>query len=75
MNILSISLLRVYVYFMWNVQQIIDYIRGKRSVYIPITDLRIIYQNEGLLVLDKSHELLINSRRPWGNCVTLQMQV
>ena len=75
MNTLRVYLLRAWVYFMWNAQQIIDCVRGKRGVYIPITDLRIVYKNDGLLIIDKSHELLINSRHPWMNCVTLQMQV
>lgn len=75
MNILGITLLRVWVFFMWNAQQLIDYIRGKRDIFIPITDLRLVYCHDGLLVVDKSHELLINSIHPWRNYVTLQMQV
>lgn len=75
MNALRIALLRSWIFFMWNMQQIIAYIRGRRSVFIPITDLCIIYNNDGLLVVDKSHELLINSNNSWFDCVTLQMQV
>ncbi|KAM7537520.1 hypothetical protein Aperf_G00000064729 [Anoplocephala perfoliata] len=75
MNTLTTTLLRSWVFLMWNMQQIIEYIRGKRSVFIPINDLRIIYNNDGLLVVDKSHELLINSNNSWFNCVTLQMQI
>ncbi|EUB60868.1 RNA pseudouridylate synthase domain-containing protein 1 [Echinococcus granulosus] len=75
MNILSIALLRAWVFLMWNAQQLIAYIRGKRSVFIPITDLRIVYCDNGLLVVDKSHELLLNSIHPWQNYVTLQMQL
>ncbi|VDM30980.1 unnamed protein product [Hydatigera taeniaeformis] len=75
MNSICVILLRAWVFFMWNVQQFIDYIRGKRGAFIPITDLRIVHCLDGLLVVDKSHELLINSTHPWRNYVTLQMQV
>ncbi|VDD80306.1 unnamed protein product [Mesocestoides corti] len=75
MNFFTITLLRVWVFLMWNIQQLIEIIRKKRDDFLPITDLRIVYKKDGLLVLDKSPGLLINSINPWWNYITLQTQL
>ncbi len=75
MDTVCVTLLRAWVYVVWNVQQLVDIIRKKRDAYLPITDLRVVHNADGLLVLDKSPELLMNSINPWRNYVTLQMQV
>uniref|UniRef100_A0A183T6Y0 PseudoU_synth_2 domain-containing protein n=1 Tax=Schistocephalus solidus TaxID=70667 RepID=A0A183T6Y0_SCHSO len=67
-------LLRLYVWFAWYTQAAWQFTRRKRDSIPDIRDLTVILNKDGLLVLDKNPELLINSTKPWRNVLSLQTQ-
>nr|CAH8846453.1 unnamed protein product [Trichobilharzia regenti] len=71
----KIYLLRLYVLLVWNILILYQILRRRRECWIHISDLRIIHENNGFLVINKHPELLINCTSPWINCLTLQMQL
>ncbi|CAH8529320.1 unnamed protein product [Heterobilharzia americana] len=71
----KVFLLRIYVLLVWNVLTFYQILRKRRESWIHISDLRVIYESNGFLVINKHPELLINCTSPWINCLTLQMQL
>ncbi|KAF5395848.1 RNA pseudouridylate synthase domain-containing protein 1 [Paragonimus heterotremus] len=66
---------RCYLFFVWNAILSYEIVTGKRDKWIGIRNFHVIYEKDGLIVLNKHPDLLINHENPWLYCLTLQMQL
>ncbi|VDN42916.1 unnamed protein product [Dibothriocephalus latus] len=73
--VLCRPILRLYVWFAWYTQAAWQFARKRRDSIPDLRDLTTVLNNDGLLVLDKNPELLVNSTKPWTNVLSLQTQV
>lgn len=75
LSVLRFAVLRWYIYVSWNFLMAWEILAKRRESWILIEDLRVVYEEDGLIVLNKHPNLLINDVHPWRQCLTLQMQV
>ncbi|TGZ65504.1 hypothetical protein CRM22_005825 [Opisthorchis felineus] len=72
---ISVCLLKLYIFCMWSLLMFYEVWIKRRERWISLKDLEIVYEAEGLIVVDKHPDLLINHQWPWAYCLSLQMQL
>lgn len=60
---------------MWNIQMVRVILLGYRHTFLSIKNLKIVYEDENLIVIDKDFDLRINTDKPWCDILSLQMQL
>lgn len=48
---------------------------GHRHSFLSLYDFKVVYEDDKLVVLDKPHDLRINTDKPWLDILSLQMQL